>query len=1109
MRQWGMAAVLIAVAVVFVQVPADATSCKRPPAGPTEQWKVVEIYGHDLQFDPPDLDGIFNLAELDRVELYVTTTKLNSIEPHNLSGEETPIELGRFITDATTGTDESEGKWGVFYNFGHGGYSVWSYFCPEDDCPTAGDAERVKKWLKEWFSNYLVVHWGILPKFQEDFLRWAIGYISVSHGFSISLYLKPEFFSLIIPLNFAQNSMIFLDGCNTIRYLKTNDSAFSKNFVAEILGTRGLAYPTPPNTSLYAEVFFSSMNSRSAPSEECLEDGWQWDDEENDFSSIDSAIAKVEGTRGKVKPECYYFSLPTLETTRDKNRSGDEQSDRYKLGSPIIIDSMGWATDDESQPAQGWESPFIKPDWSEASTFTYFYNHLDPVAYPDAFSYPDQLPRTYWLMVQSPRPCCCYDEECPCGYYPWDPLYEDCNGDLPADDDKYIWEPYIEGGVSFTSLYESGISPRDGETDFITLGDNNFFLKQGPFEEVSPMGVSFWLQASIDRRQLGHCGIYPLGIHLELGAQDAGWPDDRNNGIDLNGDGLIGNSSDDDTEAGPLPINIRFFVDDFTDPDGPGIPEHTVVSADDSKGWVDTDVSVEPMVRVHLAGGKTLLCNPVGETVGPEGYVDTEQGRACSDFCQEGCVMPDANLCSLVAKTVNPDTGQTFVRSVAEEQIFETDDYEQGDIYFTVNGCDSLCSGEFWAYVTMEYSTLPDEYYRLYGNQASWQPTKFIIDGGPFAETLTVVPVGTVALDAQGTQTGPAGVSDLPCGSACLLETAPYGMLIGKVGPEGTPFEIGAYAEQLPLTETGRLYLAVNDYSWSENGGEYFVHIMTDYVTNDDDSVDDDTIDDDTWTDDDTVIWIDDDTWNDDDAVDDDTTDDDVCDDDNTDDDLSDDDTTDDDLTDDDGSSDDDTSDDDTAVAPCDVCANEAKMQMGIDCGMIGDGATAPTVAEAQAQCEAICDAPENEMPLGCLNGKSTCDSLYDCLWPALFQHDLCDEFVSSTAPDYLAPVAAEGSCQGNDRLGRTRYEWHEACSNDNVSHYLIDCWKLAYETGGEDMCTEFVTCANTQWPDDDTVDDDTTDDDTTEDDTRDDDTNDEYAADDHTADTNRYTTFY
>jgi hypothetical protein len=61
--------------------------------------------------------------------------------------------------------------------------------------------------------------------------------------------------------------------------------------------------------------------------------------------------------------------------------------------------------------------------------------------------------------------------------------------------------------------------------------------------------------------------------------------------------------------------------------------------------------------------------------------------------------------------------------------------------------------------------------------------------------------------------------------SPCALEGAPYGALLGKIGPEGEPFVIGSNLTFIP-SSSGHLYVAVNDNLpfYEDNHGAYWVY---------------------------------------------------------------------------------------------------------------------------------------------------------------------------------------------------------------------------------------------------------------------------------------------
>lgn len=98
------------------------------------------------------------------------------------------------------------------------------------------------------------------------------------------------------------------------------------------------------------------------------------------------------------------------------------------------------------------------------------------------------------------------------------------------------------------------------------------------------------------------------------------------------------------------------------------------------------------------------------------------------------------------------------------------------------------------------------------------------VDTGMFIEEGQTIYVFTQGLVITGTpniykasKSGPDGqVWNLGCGQyegappPCALNDAPYGALVGRVGPFGQPFLIGG-ASSFIAPASGNLYLAVND----------------------------------------------------------------------------------------------------------------------------------------------------------------------------------------------------------------------------------------------------------------------------------------------------------
>ncbi len=108
---------------------------------------------------------------------------------------------------------------------------------------------------------------------------------------------------------------------------------------------------------------------------------------------------------------------------------------------------------------------------------------------------------------------------------------------------------------------------------------------------------------------------------------------------------------------------------------------------------------------------------------------------------------------------------------------------------------------------------------------AGWVETGVTVSAD---QSVNIVSVG-VALTANRSQffgaiSGPAG-QPYPCEpDPCALNGGPFGALVGKVGPEGEPFYIGASTGFTPQA-TGMLYLAVNDFLdyYNDNQGGYLV----------------------------------------------------------------------------------------------------------------------------------------------------------------------------------------------------------------------------------------------------------------------------------------------
>jgi hypothetical protein len=76
------------------------------------------------------------------------------------------------------------------------------------------------------------------------------------------------------------------------------------------------------------------------------------------------------------------------------------------------------------------------------------------------------------------------------------------------------------------------------------------------------------------------------------------------------------------------------------------------------------------------------------------------------------------------------------------------------------------------------------------------------------------------AVSGGGTKNYPCDVNQQTGLFDAPLPTAPCGSLIGKVGPDGKPFLIGAGPAEVPAGSEGKLYLIINDWEFGDNSGE-------------------------------------------------------------------------------------------------------------------------------------------------------------------------------------------------------------------------------------------------------------------------------------------------
>jgi hypothetical protein len=111
-------------------------------------------------------------------------------------------------------------------------------------------------------------------------------------------------------------------------------------------------------------------------------------------------------------------------------------------------------------------------------------------------------------------------------------------------------------------------------------------------------------------------------------------------------------------------------------------------------------------------------------------------------------------------------------------------------------------------------------------------PLSSVVVAGTSADTRTgfyVLPGDVIILDASGTvntlppDSGslatPAG-NGSPCVASCLLPSAQFGALIGRIGEQGSWFLVG-FHKTLTASGAGMLHLAVNDTVYDNNIGAF------------------------------------------------------------------------------------------------------------------------------------------------------------------------------------------------------------------------------------------------------------------------------------------------
>jgi hypothetical protein len=106
------------------------------------------------------------------------------------------------------------------------------------------------------------------------------------------------------------------------------------------------------------------------------------------------------------------------------------------------------------------------------------------------------------------------------------------------------------------------------------------------------------------------------------------------------------------------------------------------------------------------------------------------------------------------------------------------------------------------------------------GTTAGARTGLYLIAGDEVRLTATGQ-VNTLPPD-PGSLATPAG-NGVPCTASCLLPSAQFGALIGRVGDRGSWFLVGS-GLTLNVAQTGMLYLAVNDTIHADNIGQFTVN---------------------------------------------------------------------------------------------------------------------------------------------------------------------------------------------------------------------------------------------------------------------------------------------
>jgi hypothetical protein len=105
-------------------------------------------------------------------------------------------------------------------------------------------------------------------------------------------------------------------------------------------------------------------------------------------------------------------------------------------------------------------------------------------------------------------------------------------------------------------------------------------------------------------------------------------------------------------------------------------------------------------------------------------------------------------------------------------------------------------------------------------SNVQWTNTGFNVTRG---QALRFEPSGEIRLSTNGEDIGrPAGAMDGRRAANATIPTIPIGALIGRIG-NGPPFPIGDARTVFDMSDSGRLFLGINDDHVADNSGNYVV----------------------------------------------------------------------------------------------------------------------------------------------------------------------------------------------------------------------------------------------------------------------------------------------